>query len=79
MAGRRFSIYLYRSDVFTSYADYQTKIEQYENGTLTWPTSGTSSSSSAWYSSTQPLKPVLNKAAAPSGNVKRTKRFGMPR
>ena len=65
--------------MFTGYADYLTKIEQYENGTWTPPTSATTASSSAWYSSTQTLKPAFSKIAASSMKAKRTKRFGMLR
>ena len=65
--------------MFTGYADYLTKIEQYENGTWTPPTSATMASSSAWYSTTQTLAPALSKTAAPSMKTKRTKRFGLPR
>jgi hypothetical protein len=74
-----FAVYIYRSDMFTGYADYLTKIEQYENGTWTPPTSATMASSSAWYSSTQTLKPALSKTAASSMKTKRTRRPEMLR
>lgn len=68
-----FSVGNDRSNMFTDYADYQAKIEQYNNGTWTPPTNSTSKSSYAWHSSTQTLAPVMNKAAKLS--AKRVRRF----
>lgn len=68
-----FSVGYYQSDMFTSYADYLSKIEQYNNGTWTPPTNSTSKTSSASYSSTQTLAPLMNKDAKSSAN--RVRRF----
>ena len=69
----------YRYDMFTSYADYESKIERYENGTWIIPAVYTIFGSGGRYSTTQTLAPALSKTAAPSMKTKRTNRFGMPR
>ncbi len=71
-----FSVGNERSDMFTDYADYQSKLEQYNNGTWTPPTTSISKNSYAWYSSTQALAPAMNKTTAPALRAQKRK-FGM--
>ncbi len=54
---------------FSGYADYLTKMDQYVSGTWSIPSSSTGKQSSQFYSSTQNLKPALNKTTAPAVRV----------
>ncbi len=65
----QFTVGNYQSDLFSGYADYQSKIEQYNNGTWTPPANYTMKYGMANYSSNQALAPTVNSNAAPALRV----------